>query len=88
MKREAPLSVHVHGPNVTEDAAREAGEATARLLDAVGESLGHPALGWKVGSVRFACDGCDRRQPFDQLRDGWTHVGGDDFCPACSAEAA
>lgn len=79
------LSVHVHGPAVTEKTVREVGEGMADVLHLVAENL-HPGanLRWKVARVEFCCDGCGHRQPFDADRTGWLHDEGNDYCPVCA----
>lgn len=85
MMKAANLSIHVHGPHVTERATREVGEAVADALHLVAENL-HPGadLHWRVARVEFACDGCGLRQPFEAGRGDWTHLDGIDYCPECS----
>ena len=78
------LRLSLHGPAVTAEDAREAGEATADLLNAMSRRLGFP-VGWAVRSVEFICDGCGAtRQGRPRPGEGWTYRDGDDLCPDCS----
>lgn len=89
MSRETPeLTVSVHGPGASIEAAIQTAEAVKGLLTAVGEEMGVPAnaVEWKIGWVQFQCDGCGLRRP-DRPRpdEGWTYRDGDDLCPACTS---
>ena len=85
------VRVSVHGPGASIDAAIEAGQAMKKLLYAVGEELGvgRGRLRWEVASVSFKCDGCGLRLRLPDRPgpgEGWTHLGGDDFCPGCTSK--
>jgi hypothetical protein len=87
--KDGSLSVSVHGPAVRIEDAIEAGEATKRLLNAVGREMGHPDVAWRVASVQFQCDRCGLLRPDRPGPDeGWTYLDGDDLCPACSEPAS
>ena len=81
-----PITISVHGRNVTEATTREVAEQFLKLVDAVSEAQGGPRIGLRVTRVDFRCDQCDHRQPIDASREGWSHIGGDDLCPRCSRD--
>ena len=83
------FSVRVTGPAVTEDVAREVGDAAVELFDAVAEQMGAPRGLVRVGEVRVACDGeaCNARRPWPNEAPGWVRTAdGRDYCPAHTHE--
>jgi hypothetical protein len=85
------FAVRVTGPAVTEDAAREVGEAVVELFDAVAEQMGMPRGQVRVGEVVVGCDGdrCVARRPWPDDAPGWVRTSdGCDYCPECWAVGA
>lgn len=82
------VSVSLHGPGASIEAAIEAGAALKALLEEVGREVGAEGVTWRIASVQFRCDGCGLTRPDRPGPDeGWTYSNGDDFCPECSVVA-
>jgi hypothetical protein len=79
------LTVRLTGQHVTEEAVREAGEATRNVLREVARvRFGDPdAVKWQLGAPQRVCDGCGAASATFELADDWANIDGLDYCPAC-----
>lgn len=81
----ADLSLQFFGSALDDGVLREAGEHFANLLrEVTGACCGdESAVEWRVGALRYICDGCDVERPTAALPLGWINVRGRDYCPQC-----